>query len=58
MLSISHKKSDLDILVEVNKTCKKISEIKNTKKSIKSYLNCKPMKHVFKGLRERNAVSN
>ena len=59
MLSISHKKSDLDILVEAfNKTCKKISEIKNSKKSIKSYLNCKPMKHVFKGLRERNAVSN
>ena len=37
MLSISHKKSDLDILVEAfNKTCKKISEIKNSKNQLKA----------------------
>ena len=59
MLSMSHRKSDLDILAKAfDKTCQKISEAKKSKKTIKSFLSCKPVKHVFKGLRERNAVSN
>lgn len=59
MLSLSHSKKDLDILIKAfYKTCEKISEAVKSNNSIKKYLNCKPMEHVFKGLRERNAVSN
>lgn len=59
MLSMSHKKIELDVLIDAfDKTCKKIREIKEKRHPIKKYLNCKPMQHVFKGLRERNAVSN
>ena len=59
MLSMSHKKKELDILINAfDETCKKIKEIKQKNHSIKKYLNCEPMEHVFKGLRERNAVSN
>ena len=39
-------------------TCKKIRYAIDKKKSFKSLLTCKPMSPVFKGLRERNAVSN
>ena len=59
MLSMSHKKEDLDILVRAfDKTCQKIAQAKNSTRSIQSFLKCKPTQHVFKGLRERNAVSN
>ena len=56
---MSHKKKDLDLLVEAfDKTCKKINEAILNNVSFKSLLTCKPMSPVFKGLRERNAVSN
>ncbi len=59
MLSMSHKKKDLDLLVEAfDKTCKKINDAILNNVSFKSLLTCKPMSPVFKGLRERNAVSN
>ena len=41
-----------------DKTCEKISLAVSRKKSFRSLLTCKPMSPVFKGLRERNAVSN
>lgn len=59
MLSMSHKKKDLDLLNNAfDMTCKKIRYAIDKKKSFKSLLTCKPMSPVFKGLRERNAVSN
>lgn len=59
MLSMSHKKKDLDLLIKAfDLTCKKIKFAIDNKKPFKSLLTCKPMSPVFKGLRERNAVSN
>ena len=59
MLSMSHKKKDLDLLIKAfDLTCKTIKLSITSKKSFKSFLTCKPMSPVFKGLRERNAVSN
>ena len=59
MLSMSHKKKDLDLLIQsFDKTCKKINYAVTHKLSFRSLLTCKPMSPVFKGLRERNAVSN
>tara|TARA_B100000941_G_C28507650_1_gene558411 strand:+ start:2628 stop:4019 length:1392 start_codon:yes stop_codon:yes gene_type:complete len=59
MLSMSHKKKDLNLLIKAfDKTCEKISLAVSRKKSFRSLLTCKPMSPVFKGLRERNAVSN
>ena len=59
MLSMSHKKKDLDLLVKAfDKTCQKINDAILNNVSFKSQLTCKPMSPVFKGLRERNAVSN
>ena len=59
MLSYSHNTEDLKILVSAfDKTCQKIKEVISSKKSIESFLTCKPGAPVFKGLRERNAVSN
>ena len=59
MLSMSHKKKDLDLLSKAfDLTCKKIRYALDKKRTFKSFLTCKPMSPVFKGLRERNAVSN
>ncbi len=59
MLSMSHRKKDLDLLIKAfDKTCKKISNAVEQKISFINLLTCKPMSPVFKGLRERNAVSN
>lgn len=59
MLSYELSKKDLDLIVNAfDKTCSVISKAINSRKSIKSFLRCKPMSPVFKGLRERNAVSN
>ena len=59
MLSYELSKKDLDLIVKAfDKTCSVISKAINSRKSIKSFLRCKPMSPVFKGLRERNAVSN
>ncbi len=59
MLSYELSTNDLKIIVEAfDKTCSVISKALRSNKSIKSFLRCKPMSPVFKGLRERNAVSN
>ncbi len=59
MLSISHSKKDLDLLTEAfDKTCSIIKKAVKDKNNFEKYLTCKPMSPVFKGLRERNAVSN
>jgi len=59
MLSYSHSKEDLDLLIDAfDKTCKVIKEYLASGKSIDSYLHGIPGAPVFKGLRERNAVSN
>ena len=59
MLSISHTKKDLDTLINAfDKTCKVIKKSLSKGNKITNYLTCKPMSPVFKGLRERNAVSN
>ena len=59
MLSQSHKLSDLNILISAfDKTCFKIKSALDSNRPFKNLLTCKPMSPVFKGLRERNAVSN
>ena len=59
MLSYSHSEKDLDLLVDAfDKTCKVIKECLESGESIDSYLHGIPGAPVFKGLRERNAVSN
>jgi len=59
MLSQSHKLSDLNILISAfDKTCFKIKSAIDSNRPFKNLLTCKPMSPVFKGLRERNAVSN
>jgi len=59
MLSQSHKLSDLNILINAfDKTCFKIKSAIDSNRPFKKLLTCKPMSPVFKGLRERNAVSN
>jgi glutamate-1-semialdehyde 2,1-aminomutase len=59
MLSYSHHKHDLDSLVDAfDKTCQAISDFFDSGKVIDDVLECKPGAPVFKGLRERNAVSN
>ena len=59
MLSYSHKKEDLDLLISAfDATCRVISEFIKSGKSIDDVLECVPGAPVFKGLRERNAVSN
>jgi glutamate-1-semialdehyde 2,1-aminomutase len=59
MLSYSHSKEDLDLLIDAfDKTCKVIKEYLASGKSIDGYLHGIPGAPVFKGLRERNAVSN
>ncbi len=59
MLSMSHSKKDLDSLINAfEKTCNVIRKAVNENKSFIKFLICKPMSPVFKGLRERNAVSN
>jgi glutamate-1-semialdehyde 2,1-aminomutase len=59
MLSYSHSKEDLNLLIDAfDKTCKVIKEYFESGKSIDSYLHGVPGAPVFKGLRERNAVSN
>jgi glutamate-1-semialdehyde 2,1-aminomutase len=59
MLSYSHEKEDLDLLISAfDQTCRVISEFFGSGKSIDDVLECVPGAPVFKGLRERNAVSN
>jgi len=59
MLSYSHSKEDLDLLIDAfDKTCKVIKEYLESGKSIDSFLRGIPGAPVFKGLRERNVVSN
>tara|TARA_Y100001970_G_scaffold291726_1_gene430043 strand:- start:1406 stop:2800 length:1395 start_codon:yes stop_codon:yes gene_type:complete len=59
MLSMSHSRKDLDLLIKAfDKTCSTINRAVKDRKNFRKYLTCKPMSPVFKGLRERNAVSN
>jgi glutamate-1-semialdehyde aminotransferase len=59
MLSYSHSKEDLNLLIEAfDKTCQVIKEYFESGKPIESFLKGIPGAPVFKGLRERNAVSN
>jgi len=59
MLSYSHSEKDLGLLIDAfDKTCKVIKEYLDSGKLIDSYLHGTPGESVFKGLRERNAVSN
>ena len=59
MLSFSHSKNDLDILIDAfDQTCKIIKKAVQSNKPISEFLTCKPGAPVFKGLRERNEVSN
>jgi hypothetical protein len=59
MLSYSHSKEDLNLLIDAfDKTCRVIKEYLDSGKSIEGFLKGIPGAPVFKGLRERNAVSN
>jgi glutamate-1-semialdehyde aminotransferase len=59
MLSYSHSKEDLDILINAfDETCKTIKNAIDSGERIDNYLEGVPGTPVFKGLRERNAVSN
>jgi len=59
MLSFTLTEEDLASLVEAfDKTCKIIKDAVSGNDSIDSYLECVPGAPVFKGLREKNAVSN
>ncbi len=59
MLSYSHSKEDLDLLIDAfDKTCLVIKEYFDSGKPIEDFLEGEPGAPVFKGLRERNAVSN
>jgi len=59
MLSYSHSKEDLDSLIGAfDKTCQVIKTALDSGRSISDFLIGDPGAPVFKGLRERNAVSN
>lgn len=59
MLSYSHSKEDLEHLVwAFDKACDVIKKAVTSGKDIAGFLTCKLGAPVFKGLRERNAVSN
>ena len=59
MLSYSHTNNDLKLLCSAfDKTCMVIKEYLDSGKPIEKFLKGKPGAPVFKGLRERNAVSN
>ncbi|MDC1450356.1 aminotransferase class III-fold pyridoxal phosphate-dependent enzyme [Candidatus Thioglobus sp.] len=59
MLSYTLTKKDLEQLVDAfDKTCKIIKVVVDGADLIDSYLECVPGAPVFKGLREKNAVSN
>jgi len=59
MLSYALNDEDLALLVDAfDKTCKVIKEAVDSENSIDSFLEGVPGAPVFKGLRERNAVSN
>jgi glutamate-1-semialdehyde aminotransferase len=59
MLSFSHTKEDLDLLINAfDKACEVIKTALNGGNPIDDYLECVPGAPVFKNLRERNAVSN
>ena len=59
MLSYSHSKDDLDFLIKAfDNTCLVIQKVLNSSKTIDEFLECVPGAPVFKGLREKNAVSN
>jgi glutamate-1-semialdehyde aminotransferase len=59
MLSYALNDSDLELIVDAfDRTCKVIKEALDSGKPIDDYLEGPPGAPVFKGLRERNAVSN
>ncbi len=59
MLSYSHSKEDLDLLISAfDKACKVIKLATDSNKPFTNFLEGVPGAPVFKGLRERNAVSN
>ena len=59
MLSYSHAKEDLDSLVQAfDKTCQVIERALGSGKPLDDFLEGVMGEPVFKGLRERNAVSN
>ena len=59
MLSYAHSREDLDHLISAfDKACGVIKQAVESGEDIKHFLRCKPGSPVFKGLRERNAVSN
>ena len=59
MLSYSHSKEDLDLLISAfDKTCQVIKKYLESGRPIEDFLKGIPGAPVFKGLRERNAVSN
>ncbi|MBN1526109.1 MAG: aminotransferase class III-fold pyridoxal phosphate-dependent enzyme [Candidatus Omnitrophica bacterium] len=59
MLSYSHSREDLDCFIDsFDKACVVIKNAVESGDDIAKFLRCKPGSPVFKGLRERNAVSN
>ncbi|MFA6142113.1 MAG: aminotransferase class III-fold pyridoxal phosphate-dependent enzyme [Candidatus Omnitrophota bacterium] len=59
MLSYAHSREDLDCLISAfDKACGVIKHAVDSGEDIVKFLRCKPGSPVFKGLRERNAVSN
>jgi len=59
MLSYSHSRDDLDCLIYAfDKACGVIKEVVTSGRDIQEFLTCKVMAPVFKGLRERDMVSN
>ena len=59
MLSYSHSENDLNLLVKAfDSACAKIKKAIMSNKPIEDFLEGTPGAPVFKGLRERNAVSN
>lgn len=59
MLSYAHSREDLDYFISAfDKACGIIKKAVKSGEDITKFLRCKPGSPVFKGLRERNAVSN
>ncbi len=59
MLSYAHSRNDLDCFISAfDKACGVIKHAVDSGEEITKFLRCKPGSPVFKGLRERNAVSN
>lgn len=59
MLSYTLTTKNLEQIVNAfDKTCQVIKTVVESKEPIENYLECSPGAPVFKGLRERNAVSN